>query len=174
MKTFAAAAVAMTVGVSALEGQMEEKFVMWATNHGKNYKTLEEFSMRFKNWLKIHWEIERINARPDETVVLAHNKFSDWTDEEYRNLLSYRPKALLGNLVPTILDESNTPDAINWIESGAVNEVVDQGACGSCWAFSAIASMEGQHFVKSGKLLKLSEQQCVDCDKDSYGCSGGW
>ena len=53
--------------------------------------------MRFKTWLKTHWEIERINARPDETVVLAHNKLSDWTDEEYRNLLSYRPKALLGN-----------------------------------------------------------------------------
>ena len=76
---------------------MEENFVMWATKHGKNYKTLEEFNMRFKTWLKTHWEIERINARPDETVVLAHNKLSDWTDEEYRNLLSYRPKALLGN-----------------------------------------------------------------------------
>lgn len=34
--------------------------------------------------------------------------------------------------------------------------------------------MEGQHFVQTGKLLKLSEQQCVDCDKDSYGCNGGW
>ena len=34
--------------------------------------------------------------------------------------------------------------------------------------------MEGQHFVQSGELLKLSEQQCVDCDGDSMGCSGGW
>lgn len=50
----------------------------------------------------------------------------------------------------------------------------DQGQCGSCWAFSAIAQMEGQHYVTSGELLKLSEQQCVDCDEDSYGCSGGW
>ena len=81
--------------------------------------------MRFKTWLKTHWEIERINARPDETVVLAHNEFSDWTDEEYRRLLSYRPKALSENLVPTHLNESFTPDAINWVERGAVNEVVD-------------------------------------------------
>lgn len=34
--------------------------------------------------------------------------------------------------------------------------------------------MEGTHFITSGKLEKLSEQQCVDCDTDSYGCSGGW
>lgn len=34
--------------------------------------------------------------------------------------------------------------------------------------------MEGQHFIQSGELLKLSEQQCVDCDNDSMGCAGGW
>jgi C1A family cysteine protease len=49
------------------------------------------------------------------------------------------------------------PTEVNWIEKGAVNPVQDQGQCGSCWAFSAIASLEGQHFVQSGKLLKLSE-----------------
>jgi len=52
--------------------------------------------------------------------------------------------------------------------------VQDQGNCGSCWAFSAVAQMEGQHFVQTGELLKLSEQQCVDCDTDSMGCKGGW
>jgi len=34
--------------------------------------------------------------------------------------------------------------------------------------------MEGAHQLKSGKLLKLAEQQCVDCDKKSHGCNGGW
>ena len=34
--------------------------------------------------------------------------------------------------------------------------------------------MEGQHFAQSGELLKLSEQQCVDCDTNSHGCEGGW
>lgn len=33
--------------------------------------------------------------------------------------------------------------------------------------------MEGRHFVHSGKLLKFSEQQLVDCDRNSGGCSGG-
>jgi len=33
--------------------------------------------------------------------------------------------------------------------------------------------MEGAHFIKSGKLLKLSEQQLVDCVDECDGCDGG-
>ena len=33
--------------------------------------------------------------------------------------------------------------------------------------------MEGEHFLKTGKLIKLSEQQFVDCDPKSDGCDGG-
>lgn len=33
--------------------------------------------------------------------------------------------------------------------------------------------MEGEHFIKTGNLLKLSESQFVDCDTKSSGCNGG-
>ena len=64
---------------------------------------------------------------------------------------------------------------VDWRAKGAVNPVQDQGMCGSCWAFSSIAAIEGSEFIENGKLLKLSESQLVDCSskQGNEGCNGG-
>ena len=73
---------------------------------------------------------------------------------------------------------SAVPSSVNWVESGGVTPVKDQGQCGSCWSFSTTGALEGAYFATYGSLPSFSEQQLVDCDtrrnggKD-MGCNGG-
>jgi KDEL-tailed cysteine endopeptidase len=41
--------------------------------------------------------------------------------------------------------------------------IKNQGACGACWAFAAIAAAESLNAINRRGLIPLSEQQLVDC-----------
>lgn len=75
----------------------------------------------------------------------------------------------------------HVPRELDWRKYGAVLPAKGQGTCGSCWAFAAAGSVEGANFLKTGKLVDLSEQQLLDCTwatpgvkHGNNGCLGGW
>lgn len=91
-------------------------------------------------------------------------------------LIPNSPSAELGKVFDNMEDAikaDQIPESIDWVEKGAVNPVKNQGSCGSCWAFSAIAALESAYFLKYGELKSFSEQELVSCEEDCYGCNGG-
>lgn len=55
-----------------------------------------------------------------------------------------------------------------------LTDIRDQGQCGSCWAFSALATIESNYALKNGKKLDLSEQSILYCANPLLGsCADG-
>ncbi|GKE06236.1 cysteine protease XCP1-like protein, partial [Tanacetum coccineum] len=74
----------------------------------------------------------------------------------------------------TYRDFVDLPKSLDWRKKGAVAPVKNQGSCGSCWAFSTVAAVEGVNQIVTGNLTELSEQELIDCDTGfNNGCNGG-
>jgi len=142
--------------------------------HNISYGTIEEFNFRHNLFTEVDRIINEHNADPTNTEVLGHNFLSTWTLSERKQLLGYRASEEFGEIDDAYVEvkESNS-SGIDWRVHNAVNPVQSQGHCGSCWAFSATAAVEGVHAVMTGELVKLSEEQLVQCVEHSSGCDGG-
>jgi len=54
--------------------------------------------------------------------------------------------------------ELQLPTSVDWRSSGAVGSIKNQYACGGCYAFSALSTIESLNYIKNGgSMLDLSE-----------------
>merc|ERR1711920_1133200 len=109
---------------------------------------------------------------------LGITPFADMTADEFgaSHFGIAQPDASWGslpNLGKHTYNGEELPTSVDWAAKGAVTPVKNQGQCGSCWSFSTTGALEGAWEIATGKLVSLSEQQFVDCDKKDSGCSGG-
>merc|ERR1711885_26437 len=126
--------------------------------------------MIFENFARNHNFINDHNVAASN-FKLGHNKMSDWTEEEFKSILTYKPEMHEDGAEAPLTGTAASP--VDWRDNGAVNDVQDQGQCGSCWTFSTMASFEAAQFISNGNLEKFAEQQLVDCVRLCYGCNGG-
>ena len=164
------AATASTLFSGNLMTPEDYKFMEFVTEYGKSYGTVAEFQFRSAAFKKRHAEIEAFNADANNTHVVGHNEFSDYTYAEMKARNGYKHQEQT-NIVE--LDESSNAATVDWRSKGAVTPVKNQGQCGSCWAFSTTGAVEGAEQIATGTLTSYSEQQLVDCSKQNNGCNGG-
>ncbi|KAG7469553.1 hypothetical protein MATL_G00130100 [Megalops atlanticus] len=159
---------------------LDSEWENWKTAHRREYNGLGEEEIRRTIWEKNMQLIEAHNREYElgiHTYELGMNHLGDMTSEEVAEKLT-------GLQVPLFRDPNNTfipddsmrrlPKAIDYRKLGYVTPVKNQGACGSCWAFSSVGALEGQLMKTQGKLLSLSPQNLVDCVTENNGCGGGY
>ncbi|KAK5831321.1 senescence-specific cysteine protease SAG39-like [Gossypium arboreum] len=166
---------------SVPEVSMSDRFEQWVSSYIRLYQDAAEKEKRFQIFKENMEYIEYHNADANKKYKLGVNEFTDLTNEEFkamRNGYKMRSSNTVAASKTTSFRYENVsavPSSMDWRKKGAVTGIKDQGQCGCCWAFSAVAAMEGISKLKTGTLISLSEQELVDCDVngEDQGCNGG-
>ncbi|XP_042896943.1 cathepsin K-like [Parasteatoda tepidariorum] len=147
----------------------------------KDY-TPEEDRLRKPRWMesmKLMFDHNMAYHAGQESFHVGMNQFSDMDHEDFQNSLTGLENEMEcksnSSMTYSPPKTNDIPTALDWNEKGYVTEVLNQGKCGACWAFCSVASLEGQLKRMTGKLVKLSEQNLIDCSNQAgnKGCEGG-
>ncbi|CAJ0953468.1 unnamed protein product, partial [Mesorhabditis belari] len=147
------------------------------------------------NFAKNLVKLRKIKEQTKEkSFVVGLHPFMDESEKEMRKRLMDKeimPKSIGMKQMQRSPEGAKTkinPSSFDWRNTGAVNPVKDQKQCGSCWAFSTIATVETiDNYVHcrdtTESRVSYSEQMVMDCtyynasvpEKEQYdGCDGGW
>lgn len=137
---------------------------------GKVYNDEEEDAKR-KSVFEANTEVIVEHNKGAATWWAAQNQFTDWTQSEFESFLVYESTPL-ENVTDVPVEVADYSEAVVGDKEWNVSPVKDQGSCGSCWTFGAVAGMEGEVIRQLGRNDILSEQQVGDCTSSNM-CGGG-
>jgi len=167
--------------------------------YNKSYTPAEDAVHQKTFWYKVG-EILKHNAEKP-SYEMAINQFTDMTQPELTAdrlmELPYPEEGMEFECPHRYKYQGQNTTSVDWRDAAqnplntvAVTAVKDQGGCGSCYVFSAAATMEGNMCMNNmfdcSTWAGISEQQILDCGSyrlsngeerewfDFWGCSGGW
>ncbi|KAG5676132.1 hypothetical protein PVAND_005983 [Polypedilum vanderplanki] len=164
-----------------------ELWMKFKVDYNRSYETTREEEIRKEIFMDNLRKMLSHNLKQSAGLYsfkFGINQFSDMTFEEFLKINTEpgsRDKSLEQNFNAIVIhDLTSDPSnytSFDWRDHGAVTSIKNQGyKCGSCYAFASIAAIESHIFLKTGKLLDLSEQEIVDCAQGYFtaGCYGGY
>jgi cathepsin L len=168
-----AAVVISTALLTQQTSENQDEFTMWKSKFQNNWSQSEDTYRRII-FLKNLERINKHNADSTQTYKMGLTQFAALTDAEF-STLHLTPKPYNPEWEHSETGMPSLGADIDWTQKNVVSPVKNQGNCGSCWAFSAVATLES-FALMNGKTAILSEQQLVDCSKKygNDGCNGGF
>ncbi|XP_078160173.1 senescence-specific cysteine protease SAG39-like [Carex rostrata] len=153
------------ISITAADDSLLSVFEKWISDNGRVYGSTTEKLRRFQVFKDNYLIIQSIKNQPGLTYTVDLNAFADLTNEEFLQRYATHRTYSSSETSTDFKYGSVTsiPSSIDWRTLGAVTPIKDQGSCGSCWAFSAVATIEGINQIRTGHLISLSEQELVDC-----------
>lgn len=160
-----------------LEGYTFEQFVV---DFKKPYAAGEErFEVRKSIFNENIRHIKMLNSDASRSWKAGVNMFTDMSVAEFKAYNRFRRSPTRGQ--PTISHDIHSlaenaplPLTVDWrlANPRVLTAVKHQGSCGSCWAHSAVESIEAQYAIVTGMLPVLSVAQINSCTPMDYNCAG--
>ncbi|XP_057971989.1 cathepsin B-like protease 3 isoform X2 [Malania oleifera] len=161
--------------------------VMGVVSSTKHQKVLAvELSPQIKLKSEILQEsiVKVINANVNAGWKAAMNpRLSNYSVDQFKHLLGVKPTPQndLENIPvithPKSLKLPSQFDArIAWPQCGTIGNILDQGHCGSCWAFGAVESLSDRFCIHLAINVTLSVNDVLACCgfMCGGGCDGGY
>lgn len=165
----------------------QKEFQNFIIKYKKNYKDLKEFKIAYDNFKDNYHNIflqniSFLKINRLYSFEIGVTKFFDISRSDFRKFyLNLKPGNIEDSynktksiIISKKFMDDPLPENFDWREKGAVGPVKNQFICGSCWTFSTTGNIEGLYFLKYNQSVLFSEQQMIDCDRDDFGCKGGW
>jgi len=128
--------------------------------------------------------INEINTHPHAGWKAAHNdKFNDYTVGQFKYILGAKATPeIIKKTIPVVTHDKTLKlptefDARKaWPQCATIGRILDQGHCGSCWAFGAVESLSDRFCIQFGKNTSLSVNDLLSCCGFlcGAGCNGGY